>query len=225
MLKKIGCIAVMVLAVTGCNSESAAFNKKLNAYLDGSPKVSSHDVVLAYSEYQSYAYRTNLFESSTSRDRRLTNMLNDTEQAEALLLSAHKWDVLGALYEAKVPMSAGAGEYLLSNYQGDNPQIIKNIGEVAYHKGELFESYRFFERAALSDSRFAKYPKGMAFHYGCSDLNAIWGELTTDHEHFNGEAFPASELKMPRKELMAARINLRKGIAPVVPDDCLLKPQ
>jgi len=107
-------------------------------------------------------------------------------------------------------------------YPGNDPDLLKAIGHHSREVGNLESAYNAYARAALDSHRAAELVRGLTHHYGCGDLYRIWGELTDGRAYLDGEALTLSAPQLSHRELVKARIALRNGQIPDIPESCPL---
>jgi hypothetical protein len=140
------------------------------------------------------------------------------------MIQDQRWNVLSQAYSGYHSIHPTQKVLLSQAYSGNDPDLLAIVGEGHFEAGNRHQAYTAYSKAALSDHDNAHWPRGLAAHYGCIDLDAIWGELAEHRKSFKGAPLPMGEPTLSRKELMAARTALRKGQLPEIPESCPLHP-
>ena len=219
-------VTVLITLLGGCGSEQAAldnYSQLLSAYMESPSKQTMNNLDAGYAEVGFIGYK-GVFETRDDvyeRERRWRSLKIETQNA---LIENAQWETLSSLYRKGMRASYKAEDLLSLKYKGSDATLLTSAGWGAYRKGELYQAYKVFEAAALADSSNAYLPRSFAFHYGCADLYRIWGELATTRIDFEGDAIPLSKTKLSRRELIEARTQLRKGVAPEITESCPIKP-
>lgn len=219
-------IVLLVVALTGCSAEEAAiddFSQNLTTYMTTPDEQSLEALTEIYVE-MGYIGREGLLESEQDVRERRHRWWKLQAKAQRVLIHDEQWETLSTLYRNGISASDEAQALILSTYKGSDAELLEVMGWGAYHSGEIHQAYKAFEGAALAENSRAELLRGMAYHYGCADLYQIWGELTEYRRSFKGDAIPLSEPGISRRKLVEARMNLRKGRAPEIPEQCPIKP-
>lgn len=223
--KLLSIVALTVLLV-GCWSKDSTldnYSKLLTAYIENSNKQTLNNLKAGYVDV-GYIGREGLFDGEERVRERRRRWWGLQAYTQRVVISDAQWEALSFLYKEGMEATYEAEELLFLKYKGNDPELLEAAGFGAYRKGELYQAYKAFEGAALSDASKATLPRGFAFHYGCADLYQVWGELRASQRTFEGLAIPLSEPKLSSRELVEARMQLRKGIAPEIHESCPIKP-
>ncbi|KXS55121.1 MAG: hypothetical protein AWU57_467 [Marinobacter sp. T13-3] len=144
--------------------------------------------------------------------------------AEKAMIEGGYWAPLTKLYAGYNRVKPAHPDLLAKHYTGDHPVLNIIVGRYAREQGDLHAAYTHFVTAAQHDDYYASYPRGLAKHYGCNALAQIWGELSTDYEIFPGAPLDGQPIALTAREILQARIALRKGELPTIPETCALHP-
>lgn len=226
--KRVLVLPILLLAtvLSGCSDKDAAideFSQSLTAYMTSPDEQGLQALIESYMDV-GYIGTKGLLEREEDAKERRHRWWKIQGKTQRVLIHSAQWGALSTMYRNGMRASDEAKELLALKYQGNDAELLEVLGWGAYRSGEIYQAYKAFEGAALSDNSRATLPRGFAFHYGCADLYQIWGELKDYRSGFDGDPIPLSEPTLSRRELVEARAQLRKGVAPEIPANCPIKP-
>ncbi|KXS55306.1 MAG: hypothetical protein AWU57_292 [Marinobacter sp. T13-3] len=216
--------AIIVLDAPGDEGVDA-FEGALEEYKAEPSKDTASELTSAMPLY--YELTDNEFWGSREdQEKRLSHFQTLFSEAQLALAMNSHWEAMADLDNPFVfgGLTNEAKELLRARYTGNNPELLDIIGRQALESGELHEAYSVWAKAGLIDRDMAAQVRGLAVQYGCTDLDRIWGELSKERFGVGGDPLPPNDGQLSAHELTEARMALRKGTLPAIPDQCPIKP-
>jgi len=222
--------AIIVLDAPG-NEAVDAFEAALEEYKASPSKKAASELVSVMPLHHDLESNALLFGTQEDEEKRRTRFKELFFEAQLVTAQNSHWEALANLDQpfGFGPFSFGglrneAKEILRSQYTGNNPELLDIVGRQALQSGELHEAYSAWAKAGLADKDMAAKVRGLAFQYGCTDLDRIWGELTEHRLGIGGDPLPPNEGLLNHHQLTKARMALRKGELPTIPEQCPINP-
>ena len=168
------------------------------------------------------------------------------DNALSVLIKKKDWVLVNALYNlnVKVEYLGSTNDYhdiyfsnkainLIGKYYKDEDfkrkfkqlnhakaLYLVSAGEKELAEGNLNKAYNLFAKAGITYRNKAVYVKGLAVHYGCSNLAEVWGGLVTVNKHFEGSVLKPDKITLTNNEIAKARLELKKDILPTIDESC-----
>ncbi len=215
---------VLALSLTGCKTRGdvqlEAVQESLAQYEETIDRKALNELLEAYLDVNPWHLRAELYEKEEDERARFQLWRNLQTAVQVRLIRDQQWGALSHLSRNGATFRDLSAKALWKSYNGSDPELLELVGKEAVRTGDLMEAYQSFAAAGVADAEYASLARGLAQHYGCADLFNIWGEITKWHSAFPGESIELSESNLSHKELVKARLALRKGTPPEVPEQC-----
>ena len=172
--------------------------------------------------------------------------LSVIDNAQSILIKKGDWDLVNDLYSLDFKVRTATLSYkdrfisfspntinLIGKYYGEEDfnskfdrvnyakgDYLIDAGNAELEQGNLNKAYNLFAEAGITDNDTATYAKGLAAHYGCSNLVEAWGGLTRWKKVFKGDELEPTKVTLTNSEIAKARINITKRILPTIDESC-----